>query len=83
MKELVFKKMTEMEEIYKNAHMDIDSDSERRVLSDLIDSGLFLPFFHNEILLLILMCYLVPKMCLDVFIFLYPLTRSANFMSLS
>jgi hypothetical protein len=22
--------MTEMEEIYKNAHMDIDSDSERR-----------------------------------------------------
>jgi Ase1/PRC1/MAP65 family protein len=28
MKELVFKKMIEIEEIYKNAHMDIDSDSE-------------------------------------------------------
>jgi hypothetical protein len=69
MKELVFKKMIEIEEIYKNAHMDIDSDSECRVLSDLIDSGLLLPFFHNGILLLILMCYLVLKMCLDVFIF--------------
>ncbi|TVU19343.1 hypothetical protein EJB05_35487 [Eragrostis curvula] len=39
MKELVFKKMTELEEIYKNVHMDIDSDSERQVLNDLIDSG--------------------------------------------
>ncbi|KAK3138787.1 hypothetical protein QOZ80_5AG0373420 [Eleusine coracana subsp. coracana] len=39
MKELVFKKMTELEEIYENAHMDIDSQSERRALNDLIDSG--------------------------------------------
>jgi hypothetical protein len=59
MKELVFKKMTELEEIYKNAHVDIDSDSEHRVLSDLIDSGSLLSFislilfcfffFHNKI----------------------------------
>lgn len=39
MKELVFKKMTELEEIYRSVHMDIDSDSERRMLNDLIDSG--------------------------------------------
>ncbi|RLM97728.1 65-kDa microtubule-associated protein 5-like [Panicum miliaceum] len=39
MKELVFKKMTELEEIYRSVHMDIDSDSERRILNDLIDSG--------------------------------------------
>ncbi|KAL6909958.1 hypothetical protein ACP4OV_001216 [Aristida adscensionis] len=40
MKELVFKKMIELEEIYRSVHMDIDSDSERRVLNDLIDSGM-------------------------------------------
>lgn len=44
MKELVFKKMTELEEIYINAHMEFDSDSERRVLNDLIDSGSLLSF---------------------------------------
>jgi hypothetical protein len=59
MKELVFKKMTELEEIHKNAHMDIDSDSKHRVFSDLIDSGSLLSFislilfrfffFHNKI----------------------------------
>lgn len=39
MKELVFKKMTELEEIYRSVHMDIDIDSERQMLNDLIDSG--------------------------------------------
>uniref|UniRef100_A0ACD5TLA5 Uncharacterized protein n=1 Tax=Avena sativa TaxID=4498 RepID=A0ACD5TLA5_AVESA len=39
MKELVLKKMTELEEIYKSVHMDIDSDHEWRILTDLIDSG--------------------------------------------
>ncbi|KAL6620243.1 hypothetical protein ACP70R_035382 [Stipagrostis hirtigluma subsp. patula] len=39
MKELVLKKVTELEEIYRSVHMDIDSDSERRILNDLIDSG--------------------------------------------
>ncbi|KAG0518061.1 hypothetical protein BDA96_09G143000 [Sorghum bicolor] len=39
MKELVFKKMTDLEEIYRSVHMDINGDSERRALSDLIDSG--------------------------------------------
>ena len=39
MKELVFKKLTEVEEIYRSVHMDIDSDFERRILNDLIDSG--------------------------------------------
>lgn len=39
MKELVLKKMTELEEIYRSVHMDIDGGSERRILNDLIDSG--------------------------------------------
>ncbi|CAD6272153.1 unnamed protein product [Miscanthus lutarioriparius] len=39
MKELVFKKMTDLEEIFRSVHMDINSDTERRTLSDLIDSG--------------------------------------------
>jgi protein regulator of cytokinesis 1 len=52
MKELVLKKMTELEEIYKSVHMDIDRDHEWRTLTDLIDSGLllshaFYPESHN------------------------------------
>lgn len=39
MKELVLKKMTELEEIYRSVHMDIDSDHEWRILTELIDSG--------------------------------------------
>lgn len=39
MKELVFKKLTDLEEIYRSVHMDIDSDSEQQTLNDLIDSG--------------------------------------------
>jgi protein regulator of cytokinesis 1 len=39
MKELVFKKMTDLEEIYRSVYMDINSVSERQTLSDLIDSG--------------------------------------------
>ncbi|XP_062179200.1 65-kDa microtubule-associated protein 5-like [Phragmites australis] len=39
MKELVLKKMIELEEIYRSVHMDIDGGSERRILNDLIDSG--------------------------------------------
>jgi len=44
MKELVFKKLTEVEEIYRSVHMDIDSGSERQILNDLIDSGSLLSF---------------------------------------
>uniref|UniRef100_A0A7C9A6G3 Uncharacterized protein n=3 Tax=Opuntia streptacantha TaxID=393608 RepID=A0A7C9A6G3_OPUST len=39
MKELVLKRQTELEEIYKGAHVDFDSDGARRILIDLIDSG--------------------------------------------
>jgi len=44
MKELVFKKLTEVEEIYRSVRMDIDSGSERQILNDLIDSGSLLSF---------------------------------------
>lgn len=40
MKELVFKRQSELEEIYRGVHMDVDSDSAREILSSLIDSGL-------------------------------------------
>jgi len=40
MKELVLKRQTELEEIYKGAHVDFDSDGARRILIDLIDSGI-------------------------------------------
>ncbi|KAF6990168.1 hypothetical protein CFC21_007401 [Triticum aestivum] len=39
MKELVLKKMTQLEEIYRSVHMHIDSDHEWRILTELIDSG--------------------------------------------
>ncbi|KAJ4803667.1 Microtubule-associated protein 65-5 [Rhynchospora pubera] len=39
MKELVLKKQDELEEIYREVHMDIESEAERQILMDLIDSG--------------------------------------------
>ena len=49
MKELVLKKMTELEEIYKSVHMHIDSDHEWQILTELIDSGSLLSHaFHPE-----------------------------------
>ncbi|GAB4827746.1 hypothetical protein Ancab_034632 [Ancistrocladus abbreviatus] len=39
MKELVLKRQNELEEIYKEVHMDIDSDSARQILISLIESG--------------------------------------------
>ncbi|KAM3410463.1 hypothetical protein ACQJBY_002588 [Aegilops geniculata] len=39
MKELVLKKMTQLEEIYRSVHMHIDSDHEWWILTELIDSG--------------------------------------------
>jgi Ase1/PRC1/MAP65 family protein len=41
MKELVLKKQDELEEIYREVHMDIECDAERQILIDLIDSGLY------------------------------------------
>ncbi|KAL6130158.1 hypothetical protein ACLB2K_068539 [Fragaria x ananassa] len=39
MKELVFKRQNELEEIYRGVHMDVDSDGARQILTSLIDSG--------------------------------------------
>ncbi|XP_050282844.1 65-kDa microtubule-associated protein 5 isoform X1 [Quercus robur] len=39
MKELVFKRQNELEEIYRGVHMDVDSDAARQILTNLIDSG--------------------------------------------
>ncbi|PON41668.1 Microtubule-associated protein, MAP65/Ase1/PRC [Trema orientale] len=38
LKELVFKRQNELEEIYRGVHMDIDSDAARQILISLIDS---------------------------------------------
>ena len=49
MEELVLKKMTELEEIYKSVHMYIDSNHEWQILTELIDSGSLLSHaFHPE-----------------------------------
>ncbi|KAK3022576.1 hypothetical protein RJ639_047554 [Escallonia herrerae] len=39
MKELVFKRQNELEEIYRGVHMDVDSETARQILISLIDSG--------------------------------------------
>ncbi|KGN51608.1 65-kDa microtubule-associated protein 5 [Cucumis sativus] len=39
MRELIFKRQTELEEIYEGVHMDIDSDAARKTLTSLIDSS--------------------------------------------
>ncbi|GAB2239963.1 hypothetical protein Droror1_Dr00020481 [Drosera rotundifolia] len=39
MKELVLKRQTELEEIYKEVHMEIDGGSAREILTSLIESG--------------------------------------------
>lgn len=39
MKELVLKKQVELEEIYRRAHMEVDSESAQEKLTSLIDSG--------------------------------------------
>ncbi|XP_022966946.1 65-kDa microtubule-associated protein 5 [Cucurbita maxima] len=39
MRELIFKRQTELEEIYRGVHMDIDGDAARKTLTSLIDSG--------------------------------------------
>ncbi|XP_021762347.1 65-kDa microtubule-associated protein 5-like [Chenopodium quinoa] len=39
MRELVLKRQTELEEIYRGVHVDVDSDAARKMLTNLIDSG--------------------------------------------
>ncbi|XP_038689661.1 65-kDa microtubule-associated protein 5 [Tripterygium wilfordii] len=39
MKELVFKRQNDLEEIYRAVHMDVDSDAARQILIGIIDSG--------------------------------------------
>ncbi|CAK9145945.1 unnamed protein product [Ilex paraguariensis] len=39
MKELIFKRQNELEEMYRGVHMDVDSDTARKILIGLMDSG--------------------------------------------
>ncbi|KAG8391074.1 hypothetical protein BUALT_Bualt01G0150000 [Buddleja alternifolia] len=39
MKELIFKRQSELEEIYQGVHMDVDSEKARQILISLIESG--------------------------------------------
>ncbi|KAI3445184.1 hypothetical protein Pfo_001849 [Paulownia fortunei] len=39
MKELIFKRQSELEEIYEGVHMDVDSDKARQILITLMESG--------------------------------------------
>lgn len=45
MKELVFKRQHELEEIYQAVHMDVDSKVAREILTRLIESGMDPWFF--------------------------------------
>lgn len=47
MKELVFKRQHELEDIYKGVHMDVDTDAARQILTSLIESGYC---FHYDLL---------------------------------
>eukprot|EP01018_Ginkgo_biloba_P035213 Gb_27482 [translate_table: standard] len=47
MKELVFKKQTELEEIYRRAHMEVDASSTQEKIMNMIDSG---TIDHSELL---------------------------------
>lgn len=40
LKELIFRRQSELEEIYKGVHMDIDMDKAWQILISLIESGL-------------------------------------------
>ncbi|KAK4476668.1 hypothetical protein RD792_015828 [Penstemon davidsonii] len=40
MKELIFKRQSELEEIYQGVHMDVDSEKARNILTTLTESGL-------------------------------------------
>lgn len=60
MKELVFKRQSELEEIYKVVHMDIDIDKARQLLTNLVESGPIRLFFSNCIfVILLLVVYLI------------------------
>jgi len=39
MKDLVFKRQNELEEVYRGVHMDVDSEAARQILTSLIESG--------------------------------------------
>lgn len=39
MKELVFQRQNELEEIYRGVHMDVDSATARQILISLMESG--------------------------------------------
>lgn len=55
MRELVLKRQTELEEIYREVHMEVDTDAARKMLINLIDSGsLMLSVVVNKSLIFML-----------------------------
>lgn len=41
LKELIFKRQNELEEIYRSVHMDVDIETARQILIQLMESGTF------------------------------------------
>lgn len=62
MKDLVFKRQNELEEIYRGVHMDVDSEAARQILTSLIESGIWPISFINDLLI-------DPKLLLIFFFF--------------
>lgn len=67
MKELVLKKQDELEEIYRGVHMDIESDAERQILIDLIDSGFYSYSAKTIIILMLLTCVVTLPLYIHFF----------------
>lgn len=61
MKELIFRRQSELEEIYKGVHMDIDSDKAWQLLISLVESGLvnFFFFFTKKCFYIILYMFFI------------------------
>lgn len=57
MKELVFKRQNELEEIYTGVHMNVDSHAAREILISIINSGMIILFWN----------YLFELNCLDYY----------------
>lgn len=62
MKELVLKKQSELEEIYRSVHMDVESATDRQILINFIDSG------YHQILSLCIHISAFLRLCFDVII---------------
>lgn len=68
LKELIFKRQSELEEIYKGVHMEVDSDKARQILTTLMESGLvcYLFFYFQMSHIFLQICWWRLLLCHDL-----------------